>query len=71
MFKGNVKKVSARLALVPAAVVASMGTAMAALPEAVGTAVTGAKADINEAGALAIGVFLAIMLFVWIRKVLR
>lgn len=67
----NVKKLAARLALIPAAVLASLSTAHAALPEEVETAVTAAKADIGEAGALGIGVFLAIMLFVWLRRVMR
>lgn len=71
MFKGNVKKVSARLALVPAAVLASLGTAHAALPEDVTTAITAAKTDIGEAGALGIGVFLAIMIFIWLRRVMK
>lgn len=71
MFKGNVKKVAQRLALIPSAVMATVATAHAALPEGVTTAVTTAKTDIGEAGALGIGVFLAIMLFVWLRRVMK
>ncbi len=49
-----------------------LGTSVhAALPEGVTTQTTAAKADINEAGALGIGIFLAIMVFMWLRRVMR
>lgn len=46
-------------------------TVHAALPESVATDVTAAKADVKEAGGLALGILLAVLLFVWIRRVLR
>jgi hypothetical protein len=71
MFKGNVKKLAQRLALIPAVLAAGMPAAFAALDTATTTAVASAKADINEAGALGIGIFLAIMVFLWLRRVMK
>jgi hypothetical protein len=48
-----------------------VGNALAALPASVATDVTAGKADIAEAGGLALGILLAVLLFVWIRKVMR
>jgi hypothetical protein len=48
-----------------------VGNAFAALPASVATDVTAGKADIAEAGGLALGILLAVLLFVWIRKVMR
>lgn len=71
MFKGNCKKVAQRLSLVPALFVAGLSTSFAALPEAVTTEVAAAKTDIGAAGALGIGIFLSIMIFIWLRRVMR
>lgn len=50
---------------------AMVGNALAELPETVATDVASGKTDIKTAGGLAIGVLLAILLFVWIRRVMR
>jgi hypothetical protein len=46
-------------------------TVHAALPESVETDAAAAKTDISEAGGIAIGVLMAVLLFAWIRRVLR
>lgn len=82
MFKGNVKKVRAALSRVQrsakavggavAVGVLSLSTqAYAALPTAVTTELGTSKTDVSEAGGLAFGVFLAIIFFVWLRRVTR
>lgn len=71
MFKGNVKKVAQRLSLIPALLVAGLSASYAALPVAVTAEVDSAKTDIGEAGALGIGIFLSIMIFMWLRRVMR
>jgi hypothetical protein len=48
-----------------------VGNAAAALPASVATDVAAGKTDIAEAGGLALGILLAVLLFVWIRRVLK
>lgn len=71
-FRNALKRYGAKI---PAAVgtgLLVLGTsAHAALPTEVTAQTTAAKADINEAGALGIGIFLAIMIFMWLRRVMR
>lgn len=54
------KAIKARLAAIPAFVLATAGTAHAALPEAVGTAVDSAKTDMLAAVGLVIGAMVAV-----------
>lgn len=69
--KATVVRSSAFLGTVVATAVAGVTTVHAALPTEVTTAVSAAKVDIGEAGALGIGIFLAIMIFMWLRRVMR
>jgi hypothetical protein len=48
-----------------------VGNAVAALPASVATDVAAGKTDIQEAGGLALGILLAVLLFVWIRRVMK
>ena len=54
------KAIKARLAAILAFVLATVGTAHAALPEAVGTAVDSAKTDMLAAVGLVIGAMVAV-----------
>ncbi len=56
----NVKNLKARLLAIPAVVIATTGTAMAALPESVSTDVASAKTDMLAAIALVIGAMVAV-----------
>ncbi|MDR7095517.1 major capsid protein [Hydrogenophaga laconesensis] len=62
-------------AKVPAAVGTGLlliGTSVhAALPASLATDVASAKEDIGDAGGLAIGILLALLLFVWLRRVMK
>jgi len=55
------KKLKARLLAIPAVVMSTVGTAMAALPESVATDVAGAKTDMTTA----IGLVIGAMVTVW------
>ncbi|WP_417284450.1 major capsid protein [Comamonas sp.] len=55
------KKLKARLLAIPAVVMCTVGTAMAALPESVQTDVAGAKTDMTTA----IGYVIGSMVTVW------
>jgi hypothetical protein len=55
--------------LVAAALVAGAGAAQAAID--ISTETTAAKTDINTAGALIIGVVVAIAVIGWLRRVIR
>lgn len=55
------KAIKARLAAIPAVVLATVGTAHAALPEGIEAAITAAKADMTTA----IGLVIAAMVVVW------
>lgn len=57
----NVKKLKARLLAIPAVVITTTGTAMAALPESVSTDVASAKTDMLAA----IGIVISAMVAVW------
>lgn len=48
-----------------------VGTASAAIPESVTTAITTATTDVGTAGAAILGVVIAIVAFAWIRRVLK
>lgn len=70
MFKGKLK-LSQSVALLAAALSTTFTTVHAALPTEVTTEVATAKVDIAQAGALGIGIFLSIMIFLWLRRVMR
>jgi hypothetical protein len=60
-----------RLALIPAAVVSSLGTAAhAALDTAVSTELSTAKTDVLAIGALVFGIALGIVLYKWFKRAL-
>lgn len=61
-------KITARLALVPAAVLASAGSAFAAVPADVSTALTDMKADALTVAGLVIVALIAVMAFKFMRK---
>ena len=62
------QKIQTRLALVPAAVLASAGSAFAAVPAEVSTALTDMKADALTVAGLVIVAFIAVMAFKFMRK---
>ena len=61
-------RIQTRLALVPAAVLASAGSAFAAVPPDVTTALTDMKADALTVAGLVIVAFIAVMAFKFMRK---
>jgi len=62
------QKIQTRLALVPAAVLASAGSAFAAVPADVSTALTDMKADALTVAGLVIVALIAVMAFKFMRK---
>lgn len=64
------KQTRARLALIPAALMASMGSAFAAVPADVTTELTTAKTDVMAVGALVFAIAIGIILFKWFRRAL-
>lgn len=62
------QKIQTRLALVPAAVLASAGSAFAAVPADVTTALTDMKADALTVAGLVIVALIAVMAFKFMRK---
>lgn len=62
------RKIQTRLALVPAAVLASAGSAFAAVPADVSTALTDMKADALTVAGLVIVALIAVMAFKFMRK---
>ncbi len=61
-------KIATRLALVPAAVLASAGSVYAAVPADVNTALTDMKADALTVAGLVIVALIAVMAFKFMRK---
>lgn len=61
-------RIQTRLALVPAAVLASAGSAFAAVPADVSTALTDMKADALTVAGLVIVALIAVMAFKFMRK---
>lgn len=61
-------RIQTRLALVPAAVLASAGSAFAAVPTEVSTALTDMKADALTVAGLVIVALIAVMAFKFMRK---
>lgn len=61
-------RIQTRLALVPAAVLASAGSAFAAVPAEVSTALTDMKADALTVAGLVIVALIAVMAFKFMRK---
>lgn len=61
-------KIATRLSLVPAAVLASAGSAFAAVPAEVSTALTDMKADALTVAGLVIVALIAVMAFKFMRK---
>lgn len=57
----------ARLAAIAGAM-ASAGAALAEVPAAVNTELTGAKVDVNTIGALVFGIVVAIALWKWFKR---
>lgn len=64
------QRYGAKLAFVTTGLLA-MGNALAEIPPSVATDVADGKADIATMGGYAIGILLAILLFGWIRRVMR
>lgn len=62
------QKIQTRLALVPAAVLASAGSAFAAVPTEVSTALTDMKADALTVAGLVLVAIIAIAAFKFMRK---
>lgn len=62
------QKIQTRLALIPAAVLASAGSAFAAVPADVTTALTDMKADALTVAGLVIVALIAVMAFKFMRK---
>ena len=59
-----------RLALIPAAVMASAGPAFAAIDAAVSTELAAAKVDALALGALDFGIAIGIVLYKWFKRAL-
>ena len=62
------QKIQTRLALIPAAVLASAGSAFAAVPADVTTALTDMKTDALTVAGLVIVALIAVMAFKFMRK---
>lgn len=62
------QKIQTRLALIPAAVLASAGSAFAAVPADVTTALTDMKADALTVASLVTVALIAVMAFKFMRK---
>jgi len=62
------QKIQTRLALIPAAVLASAGSAFAAVPADVTTALTDMKSDALTVAGLVIVALIAVMAFKFMRK---
>lgn len=64
-------KLKARLALVPAAVMAGAGSVYAAVPTEVTTAISDGKTDALTVAGLVLAVIVAIAAIMWMRKGIR
>lgn len=67
--KGTFMSIKKKLTAAAVVGLGVAGQAMAALPADINTAVESAKTDIASAGALVIGVVVAISVWKWIRRV--
>ena len=66
-----IKRFAGRTVAVGSLALASVGAAKAELPASVGSAVTAAVTDVGAAGALILGVVVAIAAVKWVRRVVH